>query len=176
MSATTDRRIFSDTLAGYVTYHSPTEHRFGLRTSDGREFTVHLARNVVSRIVRNLGDPYQDTTSRTRDMLGTGRFLFAYGIFYEWEGGARFEAKEITFPEESRGHYVFEHPNWWVQQAAAIADFYLRGQDGYFHAMTADANDIYRCGVLEGLWVDVNWFWSDPLPSLMSVLKAWALS
>ncbi|WP_030947661.1 AGE family epimerase/isomerase [Streptomyces sp. NRRL S-646] len=134
MSATTDRRIFSDTLAGYVTYHSPTQHRFGLRTSDGREFTVHLARNVVSRIVRNLGDPYQDTTSRTRDMLGTGRFLFAYGIFYEWEGGARFEAKEITFPEESRGHYVFEHPNWWVQQAAAIADFYLRGQfpDGKF--------------------------------------------
>ncbi|MEU3252077.1 AGE family epimerase/isomerase [Streptomyces sp. NPDC006997] len=128
MSATAERRIFSDTLAGYVTYHSPVQNRFGLRTSDGREFTVHLARNVVSRVVRNLGDPYRDTTGQTRDMLGAGRFLFAYGIFYEWEGGSRFEAKEITFPEESRGQYVFEHPKWWVRQATAIADFYLRGQ------------------------------------------------
>jgi len=128
MTDTANHRILSDTVAGYVTYFSPTEHRFGLRTSDGREFTVHLARNVVSRIVRNLGDPYHDTTAQTQDMLSTGRFLFAYGVFYEWEGGSRFEVKEITFAEESRGHYVFEHPRWWVQQAAEIADFYLRGQ------------------------------------------------
>ncbi|WP_416482679.1 AGE family epimerase/isomerase [Streptomyces sp. CL12] len=121
------RRTFSDTLAGYVTYFSPTGRRFGLRTSDEREFTVHLSRNVASRIVRNLGDGYRDTTDATLDMLAEGRYLFAYGICYEWEDGQRFEAKEITFPEERRGAYVFEHPAWWVQQAAAVADFYLRG-------------------------------------------------
>ncbi|MEU9348086.1 AGE family epimerase/isomerase [Streptomyces sp. NPDC048278] len=128
MSALSQRRITSDTLAGYVTHYSPTRRMFGLRSPDGREFTVHLTHNAVSRIVRNLGDSYHDTTAQTVDMLAEGRFLFAYGILYEWEGGARFDAKEITFPEESRGQYVFEHPNWWVQQAAAIADFYLRGQ------------------------------------------------
>ncbi|MGV9345909.1 AGE family epimerase/isomerase [Streptomyces spiralis] len=127
MSAPAQRRIHSDTLAGYVTYYSPTARRFGLRTSDEREFTVHLAANAVSRIVRNLGDPYRDTTAHTVDMLAEGRFVFAYGVRYEWDGGCRFEAKEITFPEENRGQYVFEHPNWWVQQAAAVADFYLRG-------------------------------------------------
>ncbi|GAA4116254.1 MULTISPECIES: AGE family epimerase/isomerase [Streptomyces] len=127
MSGSAERRTFSDTLAGYVTYYSPTQHRFGLRTSDDREFTVHLPRNVSSRIVRNLGDDYRDTTANTQDMLAEGRYLFAYGITYQWEGGERFEAKEITFPEESRGSYVFEHPAWWVQQAAAVADFYLRG-------------------------------------------------
>ncbi|MFD7342234.1 AGE family epimerase/isomerase [Streptomyces violascens] len=127
MSGSAERRTFSDTLAGYVTYYSPTQHRFGLRTSDDREFTVHLPRNVSSRIVRNLGDDYRDTTASTQDMLAEGRYLFAYGITYQWEGGERFEAKEITFPEESRGSYVFEHPAWWVQQAAAVADFYLRG-------------------------------------------------
>lgn len=127
MSAPVQRRIHSDTLAGYVTYYSPTLRRFGLRTSDEREFTVHLTHNAVSRIVRNLGDPYRDTTPHTVDMLAEGRFVLAYGILYEWEGGSRFDAKEITFPEESRGQYVFEHPNWWVRQAAAIADFYLRG-------------------------------------------------
>ncbi|MGW2858608.1 AGE family epimerase/isomerase [Streptomyces sp. NPDC001205] len=127
MSGSAERRTFSDTLAGYVTYYSPTQHRFGLRTSDDREFTVHLPRNVSSRIVRNLGDDYRDTTACTQDMLAEGRYLFAYGITYQWKGGERFEAKEITFPEESRGSYVFEHPAWWVQQAAAVADFYLRG-------------------------------------------------
>lgn len=134
MSAPAQRRITSDTLAGYVTYYSPTRRRFGLRTSDDREFTVHLPPGAVSRIVRNLGDPYRDTTSDTVDMLAEGRYLFAYGIFYEWENGSRFEAKEITFPEESRGHYVFEHPDWWVRQAAAVADFYLRGHfpDGVY--------------------------------------------
>src|SRR4051812_12476380 len=110
MSGSAERRTFSDTLAGYVTYYSPTQHRFGLRTSDDREFTVHLPRNVSSRIVRNLGDDYRDTTASTQDMLAEGRYLFAYGITYQWEGGERFEAKEITFPEESRGSYVFEHP------------------------------------------------------------------
>ncbi|WP_019060065.1 AGE family epimerase/isomerase [Streptomyces prunicolor] len=134
MTTPAQRRIQSDTLAGYVTYYSPTGRRFGLRTSDEREFTVHLASNAVSRIVRNLGDDYRDTTADTVDMLAEGRFVFAYGILYEWEGGSRFDAKEITFPEETRGQYVFEHPNWWVQQATAIADFYLRGQfsDGVY--------------------------------------------
>ncbi|MCX3058689.1 AGE family epimerase/isomerase [Streptomyces beihaiensis] len=127
MSVSTERRTFSDTLAGYVTHFSPGLRRFGLRTSDDREFTVHLPPNVTSRIVRNLGDPYRDTTGATLDMLAEGRYLFAYGICYTWEGGERFEAKEITFPEEHRGSYVFEHPAWWVQQAAAVADFYLRG-------------------------------------------------
>jgi hypothetical protein len=134
MTTPAQRRIQSDTLAGYITYYSPTGRRFGLRTSDEREFTVHLASNAVSRIVRNLGDDYRDTTADTVDMLAEGRFVFAYGILYEWEGGSRFDAKEITFPEETRGQYVFEHPNWWVQQATAIADFYLRGQfpDGVY--------------------------------------------
>ncbi|MFJ5303354.1 AGE family epimerase/isomerase [Streptomyces sp. NPDC088350] len=127
MSAPVQRRIHSDTLAGYVTYYSPTLRRFGLRTSDDREFTVHLTHNTVSRMVRNLGDAYRDTTPHTVDMLAEGRHVLAYGILYEWEDGSRFDAKEITFPEETRGQYVFEHPNWWVRQAAAIADFYLRG-------------------------------------------------
>ncbi|MFD8015339.1 AGE family epimerase/isomerase [Streptomyces sp. NPDC058955] len=122
------QRTVSDTVAGYVTSYAPTDHRFRLRMSDDRELTVHLAENVNSQVVRNLGDPYRDTTATTRDMLAEGRFVFAYGIFYREGSEEYFEAKLLTFPEESRGEYVFEHPSWWVRQAREIADFYLRGQ------------------------------------------------
>ncbi|WP_327067515.1 AGE family epimerase/isomerase [Kitasatospora sp. NBC_01302] len=134
MSAPDTRRTYSDSIAGYVTSYEPTRERFGLRTSDGREVTIHLDEALNSQIVRNLGEPPKDTTGATRDMLAEGRYVFVYGIFYQWEGGQRIEARQITFPEERRGSYVFEHPSWWVNQAAEIADFYLRGHfpDGVY--------------------------------------------
>lgn len=121
------RRTYSDTIAGYVTSYAPTQERFGLRTSDGREFTIHLEGLLGSQIVRNLGDPPRDTSGSTRDMLAEGRYVFVHGLFYQWDGGERIEARTIVFPEERRGAYVFEEPGWWVQQAREIADFYLRG-------------------------------------------------
>lgn len=127
-------RTFSDSIAGYITTYEPTRNRFGLRTSDGREFTIHLGESLRSQIVHNLGEAPRDTSSMTRDMLSEGRYVFVYGIFYQWEGGERIEARSITFPEDRRGNYVFEHPDWWVRQAAEIADFYLRGHfpDGVY--------------------------------------------
>jgi hypothetical protein len=29
--------------------------------------------------------------------------------------------------------------------------------------------------VLRGLWLEVAWLWQKPMPTLMSVLKAWKL-
>ncbi len=134
MSELDARRTYSDSIAGYVTLHEPVHDRFALRTSDGREFTVQLGDSLGSEVVRNLGDPPRNTSAHTRDMLAEGRYVFVYGIFYHWEGGQHIEARQITFPEEVRGRYVFEHPGWWVQQAVQVADFYLRGHfpDGVY--------------------------------------------
>jgi mannose/cellobiose epimerase-like protein (N-acyl-D-glucosamine 2-epimerase family) len=128
------RRTYSDTIAGYITRYEPAHERFGLRTSDGRLFTVHLGDSLSSQVVRNLGDPPRDTSGQSRDMLTEGRYVFVYGILYQFEGGERIEARSLIFPEERRGRYVFEHPDWWVQQAGEIADFYLRGHfpDGVY--------------------------------------------
>ncbi|MEU1201392.1 AGE family epimerase/isomerase [Streptomyces sp. NPDC005813] len=128
MSAPEIRRTYSDSIAGYVSAYEPAHQRFGLRTTDGREFTIHLDGLLGSQIVRNLAEGHRDTSEATLDMLAEGRYVFVYGIFYEWDGGARIEARSITFPEEHRGSYVFEDPKWWVHQAREIADFYLRGQ------------------------------------------------
>ncbi|MEA2932179.1 MAG: hypothetical protein QOI56_964 [Actinomycetota bacterium] len=125
---------FSDTIAGYVTGFDEDEDSFGLRTSDGREFTCHLTANTYAAALRNFGEAYLDTTSQMRDMLAPGRYLFTYGVFYAEEGGHRFDAKQILFPSLRGTEYVFEQPHWWVNQVRAIADFYLRGQfpDGVY--------------------------------------------
>jgi anti-anti-sigma factor len=118
---------FSDTIAGYVTSFDPHNDLFDLRTTDGREFRCYLTRQTFAQMVRNFGEPYRDVTGEMQNMLVPGRHVFAYGIFYPEGGTHRFEAKSLIFPA-ARGQYVFEAPDWWVNQARAIADFYLTGQ------------------------------------------------
>lgn len=99
------------------------------------------------------------------------------------EGPADFVI-EIASPESigrDRGEKFVEYEEggvreyWIVDPVRKQADFYMRGEDGYFHAATADPSGIYRSTVLDGLWVRVSWFWSDPLPSLITILKEWQL-
>lgn len=119
---------FSDTVAGYVVSFDEDADTIELRTSDGRPFRAALTGNTFAQIVRNLGDPYRDATGDMRDMLTPGRYLFAYGINYPEGGGHKFEVKEIRFPGRRTDAYVFEDADWWVNEARAVADFYLRGQ------------------------------------------------
>jgi hypothetical protein len=37
------------------------------------------------------------------------------------------------------------------------------------------ADGIYHSAVLEGLWLNVEWLWQEPLPPLMNVLREWRL-
>jgi mannose/cellobiose epimerase-like protein (N-acyl-D-glucosamine 2-epimerase family) len=119
---------FSDTIAGYVTSFDDDTDAFGLRTSDGRVFTASLTVNTFASGVRNFGEAYVDRTGQMRDMLQPERFVFAYGIFYSEANGHRFEVKQLVFPSNERNEFVFEKPDWWINQARAVADFYLRGQ------------------------------------------------
>ena len=121
---------FSDTIAGYVTDFNREANTFGLKTTDGRTFSVKLTPNVFARFLRNLGEPYVDCTGLINDLLVPEQFLFVYGIFYPQSGGHTFEAKALDFPGKSVDKYRFEEPGWWGQQAQNIADFFLRSQFG----------------------------------------------
>jgi len=121
---------FADTIAGYVTAFDIASDSFGLRTSDGREFTVALTDTTNAQIMRNLGEPYVDATSQMRDMLVPGRYLYCYGLFYPEAGTHAYEVKQITFVGVRAHHYKFERPDWWVKQIHAMADFYYRAQFG----------------------------------------------
>lgn len=129
---------FSDLIAGYVTSFDPDRDCFGLKTSDGREYTAKLGPMTYAKLIQNFDEPYPDATGQMRAMLEPGRYLFTYGIFFP--DSDIFEAKQLVFAGRSAGDYVFEKPDWWVKQVSELADFYLKAQ---FGELTIDYAD-YR--------------------------------
>ncbi|MFH1339315.1 MAG: AGE family epimerase/isomerase [Candidatus Omnitrophota bacterium] len=121
---------FSDTIAGHVTSYDREERIFGLKTSDGREFSVKLTATTYARGPRNLEEPYCDYTGKMESLLVKDQYLLTIGIFYPEKGGHTFEAKVLIFAGEGIDKYRFEEPNWWINQARSIADFYIKAQFG----------------------------------------------
>ena len=121
---------FSDTIAGYVVDFDRSADRFRLRTSGGEVYSVKLKSNTYAQLVRNLGDPYQDSTGQMRDMLVPGRFLFSYGIFYPDGDELNVEAQFLLFLGRKADEYVFEKQDWWVRQIDQLAAFYVHAQFG----------------------------------------------
>lgn len=119
---------FSDTIAGYVTGYQRATDTFGIRTSDGREYVVRLKSNTYAQLVRNLGDPYQDSTGPMRDMLTAGRYLYVYGIYYPEGNDNVFEAQFILFIGRKPEEFFPERSDWWVKQVASLGNFYLNAQ------------------------------------------------
>ncbi|MUL39068.1 AGE family epimerase/isomerase [Gloeocapsopsis dulcis] len=122
---------FSDTVSGYVTNFESSKGSFGtfeLKTSDGRNFLIALTSMTSAEIVRNLEAPYYDCTIQMQSMLVQNRYLFAYGIFYPEAGQYKFEAKHIIFFGRTESEYLFEKPDWWVNQIGSLANFYLKAQ------------------------------------------------
>ncbi|CAN5720269.1 hypothetical protein BH23DEI1_BH23DEI1_08040 [soil metagenome] len=128
--STTLPATFSDTIAGYVTEYDREADRVSVRTSGGEVSDVPPKAMKYAQLVRNLGDPYQDSTGQMRDMLTPGRFLYAYGTFYREEAGATFEAQYLLFVGRGADEFVFERPDWWVRQIHELADFYTTAQFG----------------------------------------------
>ena len=118
----------TDSIAGYVVSYDEDENSFVLRTTDGREFTIYVTPTTAANVTRNFDEEYQDVSGQIGDMLYPGRYLYAYGIYYPEDGGHRFEVKQLVFPGRPGKEYVFEDPDWWINQVRAVADFYLRGQ------------------------------------------------
>lgn len=121
---------FSDTIAGYVTKFDRGRKTFYLKTYDGREFPVKITSNAWARGPRNLEEPYCDFTGKMESLLVEGQYLFTLGIFYPEKGTHVFEAKVLVFPGEGVDNFSFEQPDWWIKQARAIADFYIKAQFG----------------------------------------------
>jgi mannose/cellobiose epimerase-like protein (N-acyl-D-glucosamine 2-epimerase family) len=124
---------FSDTLAGYVTEFDSGQGRFGLRTSDGRVFSIELTPTTYARFAYNLGEPYGDATGQMRQLLALNRqFVHVYGTYYPGDAGAaRFLAQSLVFPGAGPGQFRFEEPDWWINQARSIGRSYLAWQFGH---------------------------------------------
>lgn len=122
---------FSDRIAGYVTAFDREKQRFGMKTSDGREFEVRLTPNTYAHITQNLEEGWHDAGGMLYEMLSPGQHLFAHGIFYPEGGGWTFEAKELVFPGTGTGQYRHAEQDWWIKQVRSIGDKYLKWQFGH---------------------------------------------
>ncbi len=117
---------FSDLIAGYVTHFDRDNDIFGIKTSDGREFQAMLTPMTYAKLIQNLDEPYPDATGTMRSLLDPGRYLFTYGVFYP--DSPKFEAKQIIFVGRTKVDYLFEKPNWWINQVSSLANFYFKSQ------------------------------------------------
>ena len=138
---------FSDTVAGYVTNFDRDKDAFGLKTTDGRDFTVKFAPNTYAWIANNFEEPRIWCADQMRSMLAEGRYLFSYGIYYPENGGNTFEAQYLVFTGKTPGNWAFERPDWWVRQIGALGDFYLKAQ---FQGKKVDYNDYRTTITLNG--------------------------
>lgn len=85
---------------------------------------------------------------------------------------SRTRDREQKFHEYERGG-VREY--WLLDPARQQAECYALGADGTYQLLTEDTDGIFRSTILPGLWFTTDWFWQHPLPSLISVLRAWGL-
>jgi Uma2 family endonuclease len=99
--------------------------------------------------------------------------------------GAPDIAVEIISPDSrnrDRGEKFYEYEQagvreyWLIDPDRKQAEFYRRGEDGIFRLAFVGREGVFRSDVLKGFWLKVEWLWHEPLPSLMSVLKAWELA
>jgi Uma2 family endonuclease len=77
--------------------------------------------------------------------------------------------RETKLEEYRRGGV----PEYWIiDPMSNRADFHQLDAHGRYVAVPADADGIYRSRALPGFWLDVAWFWQDPLPDVISTLYA----
>lgn len=119
---------FSDLIAGYITHVDPETEIFGLKTSDGREFSVKLSSLAYAKVIQNFDEGYPDATGSMRSWLTLGRFLYVYGVFYP--DSDVFDGKQVVFAGKKPEEYVFEKQDWWIQQINALGKFYVKAQFG----------------------------------------------
>lgn len=93
-------------------------------------------------------------------------------------------AVEIISPESrarDRGDKFYEYeqggvPEYWlIDPVREQAEFYQRGENGFYRPVAPDTQGRYQSAALAGLWLQVDWLWQTPLPPLLDVLKAWGL-
>jgi Uma2 family endonuclease len=91
---------------------------------------------------------------------------------------------EVVSPESrarDRGEKFYEYEQagiaeyWLIDPLRETVDLYRLGRDGRYVSVAAHPTDRMESVVLNGFWVDPGWLWSEPIPKLNRVLKAWGL-
>jgi Uma2 family endonuclease len=79
------------------------------------------------------------------------------------------EEKLVEYEESGVSEY------WWIDDTRREAHFYQRGDDGRYQEVRPDDQGIYRSVAVPGFWLNLEWLWNDPPPTMREIRKAWAL-
>ncbi len=179
-----DEDKHAEWVDGEVIMHSPVSLR---HTKVGR-FLINVTLNFVED--NDLGeiayDPFQMKTgpnlpSRAPDILFVAKEN-AHRLKPNLLEGPAGLVVEIVSPESrgrDRGDKYYEYEQggvreyWLLDPERRRAEFYLLGVDGRYAPAIIDDQKRFRSGALAGFWLQVDWLWQDPLPTLRDVLKAW---
>ncbi|MDB4949714.1 MAG: hypothetical protein JWM27_2363 [Gemmatimonadetes bacterium] len=91
---------------------------------------------------------------------------------------------EVISPE-SRGrdrgekHYEYEKGGvreyWLIDPIRPGVELYVLGDDGRFHSTDPGPGGRFESRVVDGLWLDPEWLWREPIPDPWDVLREWGL-
>ncbi len=86
---------------------------------------------------------------------------------------------EVVSPESvsrDRGRKYVEYeaegvPEYWLlDPIRRQAEFYLLGDDGYYHPVLPQ-DGVYHSTAVAGFWLAVTWLWQEPLPDELAILR-----
>lgn len=179
-----DEDIYAEWVDGKVEMISPAS----VKHQDISDFLTAILRVFAedSGAGRQLSAPFQMRLSNVRrgrepDLL----FVCKENVVRlqnSYLDGPADLAIEIVSPESAlrdRGAKYAEYEaggvrEYWIIDAdARRADFFVLDGEGRYQRASPDSSGKYQSAVLPGFWVNVNWLWQSPLPSVRSVLKDW---
>jgi Uma2 family endonuclease len=62
---------------------------------------------------------------------------------------------------------------WLIDPERQRAEFYLRENDGLYHAAVLDAEGRFHSRQMDGVRLKVSWLWERPLPRTLDILREW---
>ncbi|MGQ9628681.1 MAG: Uma2 family endonuclease, partial [Anaerolineae bacterium] len=160
---------------GKVIVLSPASERHqALRGFLEAVMTVYAEQRGLGRV---LGAPFQMKTGPGLPFIATGNLSQLKKNYLD---GPADLVVEITSPESrllDRGEKFAEYElggvreYWLLDPEGQRADFYKLGEDGRYRLSDPEASGVYRSKALPGFWLRVAWFWQEPLPAVLEVLR-----
>jgi hypothetical protein len=152
----------STNIMGVVQQVDADNASFSLRCRSKDEFDVFVSSQTVFEILQNLDGLSRDRVAaeaqvpdqrmtpaqeRTAKYVKSGALLVVEGIYLEYGGTRRFEARRIVLMHWKAGAFLFEETHWWLTQISRLGDRWLENLFGVVRSYTLeDFSRSYRTG------------------------------
>ncbi len=185
-------RRFPDQYAEYDDGEIPTEMTVTRSPSELRQFLSAILEFYVSerRLARIYGEPFQMKLSIGSSVKGREPDIFVVlnenleRVNELYLDGPADVAVEIVSKESRRLDRVEKSEEyrlsgikeyWLIDPENRSAELFELDENGQYFPIPVNQSGTFRSSVLAGFWLDPNWLWSDPRPTVREVASALGL-